>query len=335
MAKLLKLLLTYKFRSAKLAHKNRGFTLIELLVGLILAFLIITPLLGFVVNMLQTDRQEQAKATSEQEIQAALDYITRDMEQAVYIYDGYGLSQIQANLPQLANSTPVLVFWKRQIIRDILPTAETDKKDDAFVYSLVAYYVRNNKDDPNCAQSTWSCTAQILRYQFTDAVKVKTGTGAVTTIKDAEPSGFQIFNPDKMSLEEVMMNTWRPGVTLGGSPEVLIDYVDQSPLTQSCPPVQRNKLPPGIADATTYNNSKYQQVPLATAGKTPIAGFFACVDLENTAAKVTIRGNALARIRRKTQPPQYVANSNYAMSYFPSASVQVEGRGVFRINQKN
>jgi hypothetical protein len=46
-----------------------------LLVGLILAFLVITPLLGFMISIMTQDRQEQAKAASEQEIQSALNYI--------------------------------------------------------------------------------------------------------------------------------------------------------------------------------------------------------------------------------------------------------------------
>src|ERR671933_929300 len=137
MVKLLQLLLTYKFRTTQPAQKNGGFTLIEVLVGLVLAFLVITPLLGFMVNLLQTDRQEQAKANSEQEIQAAADYIARDVEQAVYIYDGYGLKKIQDKLPIKpdSNNIPVLVFWKRQLISDVISTNKGN--DDAFVYSLV------------------------------------------------------------------------------------------------------------------------------------------------------------------------------------------------------
>jgi hypothetical protein len=37
-----------------------------------MAFLIITPMLAFVVDMLNTDRREQVKSNTEQDIQAAL-----------------------------------------------------------------------------------------------------------------------------------------------------------------------------------------------------------------------------------------------------------------------
>jgi len=86
------LLIAWSKRSSKASQKVRGFTLIELLVAMIMAALIITPLLGLVVNLMNTDRQEQAKTTSEQELQTAMEYISRDLQQAVYIYDAGALT---------------------------------------------------------------------------------------------------------------------------------------------------------------------------------------------------------------------------------------------------
>jgi type II secretory pathway component PulJ len=70
-----------------------GFTLIELLVAMVLAILVVMPLLGFIINILDNDRREQARQ-HQQEIQAAVDYIAQDLEQAVYIYDADGLKQL-------------------------------------------------------------------------------------------------------------------------------------------------------------------------------------------------------------------------------------------------
>ncbi len=333
MVKLLQLVLTYKFRTTQPAQKNGGFTLIEVLVGLVLAFLVITPLLGFMVNLLQTDRQEQAKANSEQEIQSAADYITRDVEQAVYIYDGYGLSKIQSKLPSIANSVPVLVFWKRQLIQDIINTPKG--KDDAFVYSLVAYYL--TKSNPaNCATDAWSCTAQIQRIQLRDAISKDTNNQPITTgdeKKDASP-GFVLFDPKLVpTSEEDSMNAW-PGTTTPTydlaktPPQVLIDYIDQSPFdatTQGCPPIARTRTPL----PTGYLPSTASQVPVTPA----TAGFSACVDVEHTSAQIFIRGNALARTRIKTpNPPQYSSEKSVA-TYFPTVRMQVQGRGVFKIKQ--
>jgi type II secretory pathway pseudopilin PulG len=330
MVKLLQLLLTYKLRTTQPAQKNGGFTLIEILVGLVLAFLVITPLLGFMVNLLQTDRQEQAKANSEQEIQAAADYISRDVEQAIYIYDGYGLSKIKAQLPQPdTNSVPVLVFWKRQIIPDIIPTAK-GKNDDAFVYSLVAYYLTKSAGTTACVQDTWSCTARITRIQLKNEVKVGTNI-----IQNKDP-GFVLFDPTlNSSSTEDSMNAWpgtaTPSYDLSKTPaQVLIDYIDPTPFdpnTQGCPPITptRTNLP---AD---YVVNTASQVPVTPA----LAGFSACVDVGHTSAQIFIRGNALARTRLKTpNPPQYSSDKSVA-TYFPTVRIQVQGRGVFKVNQKS
>ena len=69
------------------AKTEKGMTLIELLIGTVMAFLIITPMLTFVVDMLNTDRREQVKSNTEQDIQAAVDFIAQDLSQAIYIYD--------------------------------------------------------------------------------------------------------------------------------------------------------------------------------------------------------------------------------------------------------
>jgi type II secretory pathway pseudopilin PulG len=65
------------------AQTEKGMTLVELLVGSIMAFLIITPMLAFVVDMLNTDRREQVKSNTEQDIQAAVDFIAQDLSQAI------------------------------------------------------------------------------------------------------------------------------------------------------------------------------------------------------------------------------------------------------------
>jgi Tfp pilus assembly protein PilW len=74
MKTLLRLLLKsqHQRKPLRAAQTEKGMTLVELLVGAIMAFLIITPMLGFVVDMLNTDRREQVKSNTEQDIQAAV-----------------------------------------------------------------------------------------------------------------------------------------------------------------------------------------------------------------------------------------------------------------------
>ena len=340
MVRLLQTLITYKLKQPKPSQNNGGFTLIEVLVGLVLSLLVILPLLGFMVNLLQTDRQEQAKASSEQEIQSALSYISRDLEQAVYIYDGYGVDQIKADLPNPANSVPVLVFWKRQFVPKVIPAtpggscqtdAQKENCDDAFTYALVAYYLKT-PDNAECSSNAfvWSCTAQITRVLYRESVKGKDSNGNEIVV-DPGDANFLNFgesaqknNPSLTAVEDIM-NAWVPDGSISKQPEVLIDYIDQTPIDTAvkCPPIQRTTAPSGLTSAT-YSAGNYQQVPLPTA--IGASGFYTCVDVDNTSAEVFIRGNALARLRRKTQRPTYVAAQS---AYFPRASIQVKGRGLF------
>src|SRR4028118_1116527 len=97
------------------AQTDKGMTLIELLVGAVMAFLIITPMIGFVVDMLNTDRREQVKSNTEQDVQAALDFIAQDLSQAIYIYDNRALNgspganedPVAPQLPIKPNGTPI------------------------------------------------------------------------------------------------------------------------------------------------------------------------------------------------------------------------------------
>ncbi len=306
--------------------------------------------------MLQTDRQEQAKATSEQEIQAALNYITRDLDQAVYIYDGYGLSQIADELPSAGagkEGIPVLVFWKRKFFSNVLP-AGGGGRDDAFVYALVAYYLIK---DSRCSNSTWSCTAQIGRVEMHDAVRQRTDIR-----EPAKPTDFPLFqlSPLNSTLAsasfEQKMNAWPNGTTYNKNQDIdiLIDYIDHTPdsalpnpnqLKASCPITGRLMPRPDVTDAISSQPGfeaetipyPYRQVPSAAAMTQAFSGqlssFYACVDTKQNLAqvvKVFIRGNALARVKRKTAPPTYVDSQS---SYFPSASIQVKNRGFFGDSQ--
>ncbi len=319
--KTLKFILKSQIKSSKFIPKPGGFTLIELLVALVLAFLIITPLLGFVLDVMNTDAQEQAKANSEQEIQTALNYISRDLQQAIYIYDQTGITAISSQLRYPSDTTkiPLLVFWKRELVSNVVPAANSttvsSTKDDTFVYSLVAYYLIKDSD------ATWSNAARIARWQIKDGVE-QVSTGGVTcgtyskkyvSTVYCPDSGFAPFNDyfaasDKL---EAGMNKWKKSGTYdnNNTARVLIDYVDQtttSPPTATCPP-------------TTSTNTWSSITP-----SNSMTGFYVCVDRANTTAQVFIRSNALARINNNSSQINY---SDSKKSYFSTASVRVQGRG--------
>jgi prepilin-type N-terminal cleavage/methylation domain-containing protein len=318
-----------------------GFTLIELLVAIILAALVITPLLGFMINILTTDRREQAKANTAQDIQSALEYISRDVEQAVYIYDGEGIEAIKDQLPGNAGE-PLLVFWKRQFLPNAIafdynanpngdakcPNVGEPNADcnDAFVFSLVTYYLITDTD----ADQPWSHAARVARVEIQDGIR--NPNNPVTTAGepnylefDNKPRynkdpGFQLFNLEAGNTLENAMNAWQnSGETFNKTPVVLVDYIDQ---TENNPPDPINCASAlGLDTATLGERDKTEDDLNTLPPNSEHTSFYACVDTEETVAQVYLRGNAEARIRQN--PPEYKADS----PDFPDATIKVQGRG--------
>jgi type II secretory pathway pseudopilin PulG len=351
MKNVLRFLLRSQIQGYKLVQSQKGFTLIELLVAMILAFLVITPLLGFMIDVMNTDRKEQAKVSSEQEIQSALDYIARDMEQAIYIYDADGMygnttKGITGIINQLPNSTettkvPILVFWKRYFLnkdQDVTvgstqrragclvnlpnPTGGCNEQD-YMLYSLVVYYLIKDNSP------TWNTTTtRIARWEIRDGIRDAGGsesrsetingiTKTVNYILLPSP-GFMPFN---LSLEGDLskkLGNWSKhsdAYNLATNQlTTLVDFIDQTTTTQGAP-----------APVACNTAAGEQQVPNYSASGFPDAlktgSFYACVNSKKYVARLYIRGNALARIETDA-----TYNSNKSI-YFPTASIQIKGRG--------
>ncbi|QSJ18477.1 hormogonium polysaccharide secretion pseudopilin HpsC [Nostoc sp. UHCC 0702] len=317
----LKWLLSNQLKRSRVKQTNGGFTLIELLVGIILAFLVITPLMGFMISIMDSDRKEQAKANTEQDIKAALDYIARDLQQAVYIYDATGIAAIRSQLPKSSTADekntffPVLVFWKRQFIPGGLSVGSgaTLGTDDTFVYSLVAYYLIKDND------STWSNAARIGRFQISN------GYGSSETdIDNTRDRGFQMFKLQDEGNLATKMNKWVKKSGEGYTQDILplIDYVDQTTIDTTTNPAPTNcsteKMVPqysGTGDAVATNNVKTR-------------GFYVCVDSNKTVAEVYLRGNALARIKSNNINFNQTIEFEWQKIYFPQASIRVQGIGL-------
>jgi type II secretory pathway pseudopilin PulG len=313
-----------KFSTRK--NRDHGFTLVELLIGLVMAFLVLTPLFGLMISIMNTDEKEQAKTTSEQELQTAIDFITRDLQQAVYIYDYQGVtnnyntiaanSGIKDSLPTVTDGVPILVFWKQELVSNVIPTTGTNK-DDASIYSLVAYYLINSPS------TIWSNTARIARWQIKDGVRSPSDTSGVTCNPSYNTSikfvtcpspGFKPFDLD--------MNQWQRSGSFTNDPQVLVDFIDQTPRDQTNVP----NITPSCANA---NQSSVTITPISSATMT---SFYACVsnyaDPTNqgqviSTAQIFIRGNALARIQ--TSNIDYKDKSQ--QTYFPTVSAIIQARG--------
>lgn len=351
----------------KAEGEGNGFTLIELLVSIILATLVLTPLLGFMIDILQTDRREQAKTSTEQELRAAADYIARDLSEAVYIYDQEGLAAItgdyapttcsgaacdsdptgSSNLPsrdfpELEGSVPVLVFWKRAILRQGRElNAGSNNGDDGFVYSLVAYYLQNN-DDPE-----WSDASRITRFEMKGQL---TGANGVS-IWGPQP-GYEAFELDEVGSLQDIMNAWHKSqttdydLTLGVSSTpstVLVDYIDPSPFdtpdlpSETCPSedtIQNGQLDSGEDTNGNGDLDVWTQVPDYNLLPTPEDdalknySFYACVKSigpgANNIARVFLRGNSLARLRIYNTIPVYDPQVD---NFFPRTRLEIRTNG--------
>jgi hypothetical protein len=289
------------------------------------------------VNIMQTDRNEQAKANSEQEIQAALDYISRDLQQAVYIYNQEGLdlpspSGIKDQIPPDSGDiegcpsgtscVPVLAFWKLENMQEVVPretppapptnclTVSDDVRqqncNDGKVYSLVVYY--RIQDDTCSTSTTWSCAARIGRFEIHDGVRGNTPDNRNTPDDDSyvypagttygRDEGFKPFNLGEQGTLDEKMKAWeKAGEDYTKPMQILVDYIDKDATGQ------------GFAVNFTDTNPD--------------------VDIVDLVVDVSIRGNALARIR-KGDPPIY---SQSAAAYFPQSSVRLKGLGLLNNTQ--
>ncbi|MEG3843456.1 hormogonium polysaccharide secretion pseudopilin HpsC [Microcoleus sp. herbarium14] len=343
MKSLLRLLLKTQHQRNRFdpAQTEKGMTLVELLVGAVMAFLIITPMLGFVVDMLNTDRREQVKSNTEQDIQAAVDFIAQDLSQAIYIYDGAGITAISnpnqlPAAPQNTTGTPILVFWKRQQIKNAVPinsaikpqkcddVANVNKCNDTYVLSLVAYYQIKETDPKSiwCQPSGGTCPTRIARYEIRDGVRKPDPVAGdtnppyynVNDTKDTQQPD-PAFNKDFDFTKPTEKVTLPAGLTKAKNPEVLVNYIDhsQGPVLSPCTTALGNPTDPKTKTALS------EQTVKVTDPNTN--SFYACVDTSKNLARVTIRGNSLRRLQTDAN---YDANKS---AFFPTASVQVQGLG--------
>ena len=337
------------------AQTEKGMTLVELLVGAIMAFLIITPMLAFVVDMLNTDRREQLKTSTEQDIQAAVDFIAQDLSQAIHIYDNNDTTGIPALIagdfiPTGADRTPILVFWKRQIIKNALPadnsvaaqpvncplnpTASQPKCNDSYVLSLVAYYQVRDNVSIWCQPSGNSCPTRIARYQIQSGLENNKSltTGLLYTLFRPDQIRDLAYNAGNPATNTLPFDITRPelNVTTGAAsfdpPIVLVNYIDHTPKKLSgneCTIALGNPTVTSAGGGSTPIGENTLKVTDPTSSSsTQTNSFYSCVHTARNIARVTIRGNSLRRLQNSNDP-----SSPNNSAFFPTASVQVQGRG--------
>lgn len=316
-------------------RKSAGFTLIELLTAVAIGWIVISALIYFIVQMLQTNQKEFALAQTQVEMDEALSYIRNELEEAVYVYEGdcltgrgkpddnnycYGLTK-WITFPN--NVTPVLAFWKLEqlpyrqnptTVQD-LPSADrcNNNNNDCLntlltrsSYTLVVYSL--SRENPN---NIWNKNlARITRYelrQFDPDDLAKAVSSQTITPGWANPTtngrSFASWPRAGDGSEPSSRPQYRDVVLVD-----LVDLHDKDFPAPSCP-TGYSITPP---NALNNNNS-----------------FYACVGAPSLGTSqdviVYLRGNAIERaggqtINEKTNP----------LFYKPLIQTRVKTRAVFQ-----
>jgi len=236
----------------RMTARVKGFTLIELLISMLIASVIISTLLAFTVNIMETDRKEQAKVESQSDVQAALNYIADDMQETVYIYNADSLNAnspngIQDQLPAFANSRPILVFWKRKYYAptDTVNVGGGNTKavgcleygttttngtcnpnapigSGKYAYSLVAYYLIY--DNATGANATWSNAARLGRWELNDGIRASCQLSDFNTCAEPKPYGqIEVTPSSKVNYWSVPDAGFAPFASTGGTVDALMN----------------------------------------------------------------------------------------------------------------
>lgn len=270
--------------SSRRKYRVSGFTLLELLVSMIVAGIVVSGLLYIVVELLQIDRRESVLNRTQLDMQRALNYISDDLREAVYIYSTP--STVAAELTDLSiGEVPVIAFWRPDVIdatkldcADFTSGSDKEKECEALevrqsTYSLVLY-LQKKKD----ANVNWSGQSRIIRYEldkYTDLTTLTPTTGY------NDPAGV-----------DTNFNDWkRLGTTTNGVKAVLVDFV-ADPDRADTNPFDKSPLNDTVGGASmpcSSLGSEYEISP-STATTVKNTSFFSCIRDPNPTA-VDVEGN--------------------------------------------
>ncbi|MEO0705929.1 MAG: type II secretion system protein [Cyanobacteria bacterium J06649_5] len=329
--------LYYRWLLTRQRKRLSGFTLLELLISIVVASIVVSGLLTLTNEILQIDRRESTLDQVQQDMQRAMDYVSDDLKEAVYVYpDPERFTTLLASdskFPDSSNDTPVLAFWRIDPIETNLPqvcnnvsgNSDYDEDDPDFgscqvlrvrqsAYTLVVYVQRVN-DGTN---ANWSGQSRLIRYELPNYSDVA---------KMVETPGYR--DPANLIDTEARFEVWIPKAgTIVGNSAVLVDFVQS-------PSATLNRSP--LSDATQACSSfgtnvggtfEYQVVP-STATTSTNTSFFACVrrpdgtdgQRTNQDVYVFLKGNAI-------DGPPGVVNAFSEQSALPVLETRVVVRGI-------
>lgn len=256
--------------------KQSGFTLPELLIAIIIGGLVTITLLNVVVQIFQHDRREVVLSQTQQDMQNALDFITEDLRQSMFIYSDP--TTVLNHLPAF-DGTPVLVFWRlEQLYAPGDPLSRTGPGGNTlpgvavgsgcspfsgsqlndcrvlmqkrFQPALIVYYLSTT---PN---PRYKGQARIMRYRLPRFSNPQTMTQSVGYLDPVVHSNF-VYWP---LLSGVVPSGMGTPTLAANVPRVLTDFVDSPtnlpvfPLTLSslnCPSTSYTRRPPTALAASS------------------------------------------------------------------------------------
>lgn len=208
-----KLAFTLLRRPRRLAHA--GFTLIEVLISVIISGLIVSGLLFLVVEALQLDRREIVLNQVQGDMRRAIDYISIDLKEAVYVYpptsaspDIVGAEDLLLLSDDGLYGIPedwelILALWRLDPLdgENSLPNCSSFSEGSALrrecdvlrvrqaYYTLVVYFQAPNDDN-----SIWEGSSRIIRYALP-----KYTAGGVSTL--TQTAGYRDPTEDGVRFE--------------------------------------------------------------------------------------------------------------------------------------
>lgn len=307
----------------KLPRHRMGFTLIELLMSLVVSGFVVSGLLYVVVQLVSLDNQEARLDQVQLDMKRAMDYITNDLQEAVYVYDAP--AQIAAeltadpNFPDGADTVPVLAFWRIDPIEDSIPNCATAFPADLVkrrtcevlairqaAYTLVVYAQKENNGNNN-----WPGQSRIVRYELSKYSDLPT-----LTVK----SGYR--DPTDSTDANSSFESWQADGTPAGTAAVLVDFV-------AAPDVGLNRSP--LSDAgsacSSYGSDAgginfYNVVP-STATTTTNTSFFACIRNPDPDNDVTTADRTNQDIYLFLRGAAQSASSSLRYGYSESSSLPI------------
>ncbi|AFZ42473.1 hypothetical protein PCC7418_0236 [Halothece sp. PCC 7418] len=314
--------------------RSQGMTLTELLVAVFAGGIIISTLLAQTVDFLKINQKDSAQANTQQEMRNALTYISRDLREAVYVYDGTELATLEDYLPDFgSNRKPILAFWKIERVPYIddsdakyqLPgdcendtltdnnsdgdldeerTACESLKIERTTYTLITYI--QNTTAPT-ANDVWQGQSRLERFELRKykADELNKLTRTTGYIDPRLESTFDNWPNDPITLSSLQSNL--PTDTA----ETLADFVaahnDSSITASSCP-------------------TDYTRTPTDSNYKS----FYACV--RSSTADKAMNQDAILYLTGNAYGQSGILDEN---AYVPQLETQVISRGVIDKNPTN